>query len=387
MRHDGRVSAAVTRRAQLLLWSIAAVASSACSLTLWILTAVALPLFGVWVGIPLLLAAVWLTRRLAGAHRLMYARLFGIALPSPYLHSRGSGLLQHLKTTLRDPATWRDFGWLLLDATVGLTLGILGILEGVVDLLLWFLPAGLSARLSAWLGSLLLGPTETSRLANRVSELTQSRAETVDTQAAELRRIERDLHDGAQARLVALGMTLALAETQLDADPAAARKLLVEARADSSTALGELRDLVRGIHPPVLADRGLAGAIEALALSAPTGVHTAIDLPGRLPAPVESAAYFATAEALTNAIKHSDAALIGIDVSHRDDELRITVTDDGHGGAHVGGGSGLRGIQRRLSAFDGTLTILSPPGGPTRLTIVLPCALSSPKTSPSSGTA
>jgi signal transduction histidine kinase len=384
--HYGRVTHALTRRLQLLLWSVGALVSSAVTLALLILTVIAFPLYGVWIGIPLSLAVIWLTRRIAGLHRRVYAALFGYDLPEPYLVPARQGIVGLLRTTLRDPATWRDLAWLLLDCTVGCALAILGIIEAVLDLLFWFVPAGLSLRLAAWLGSLLLGPTETSRLATRVGALAQSRAETLDTQAAELRRIERDLHDGAQARLVSVGMTLALAEAKLEHDPNGARALLVEARAAGTTALAELRDLVRGIHPPVLADRGLAGALEALALTVP-GVETRMDVPVRLPAPVESAAYFATAEALTNAIKHSGSAHVCITVAHRDERLLITVQDDGRGGADPNIGSGLRGIERRLSAFDGTLEINSPPGGPTRIDIVLPCASSLPKTSPSSGTA
>ena len=381
------MTSALIHRLQLLLLSVGAIASSAVTLTLFVLTVVSIPLYGVWIGIPLSIATIWLTRRAAGLHRHVYTTLFGYDLPAPYLTPERRGVVGLLRTTLRDPATWRDFAWLLLDSTVGLTLAILGVIEGVLDLLLWFLPPGLSLRLTAWLGSLLLGPTETSRLADRVGVLAQSRAETVDTQAAELRRIERDLHDGAQARLVSLGMSLALAEAQFDHDPESARALLGEARASSSTALAELRDLVRGVHPPVLADRGLAGAIEALALTVPGGVETRVDVPVRLPAPVESAAYFATAEALTNAIKHSGAAHILISVTYRDGRLLISVQDDGQGGANARAGSGIRGIERRLSVFDGSLEILSPPGGPTRLDIVLPCASFSPKTTPSSGTA
>jgi signal transduction histidine kinase len=259
--------------------------------------------------------------------------------------------------------------------------------EGILDLFFWWLPPGLAVRTHARLSRAFLAPSEKSRLALRVQQLTESRAETVDTQAAELRRIERDLHDGAQARLVALGMSLAMAEEQLARDPEGARALLTEARAASSEALAELRDLVRGIHPPVLADRGLVGAVQALALAASIPVEVDAELAGRLPAPVESAAYFAVAEALTNVIKHADASRASVAVRYDGDELHIEVSDDGVGGADATRGSGLRGIARRLSAFDGTLVTESPSGGPTRLVMVLPCASSSPKISPSSGTA
>ncbi len=158
----------------------------------------------------------------------------------------------------------------------------------------------------------MLGPTEQARLRARVKQLATSRAETVDTQAGELRRIERDLHDGAQARLASLGMSLGLAEQLLADDPQAAQQLLAEARESTSDALAELRDLVRGIHPPVLADRGLDGALQALALINPTPTTVVTHLPGRLPAPIESAAYFAVSEALTNAIKHAGARHVRI---------------------------------------------------------------------------
>ncbi len=260
-------------------------------------------------------------------------------------------------------------------------------MEALLDLVFWWLPVALAAGLHRSIDQSLLSVSEKSRLALRVEQLTESRAETVDTQAAELRRIERDLHDGAQARLVALGMSLAMAEQQLERDPAGARALLTEARTASSDALAELRDLVRGIHPPVLADRGLVGAVQALALAAPMPVDVLADLPGRLPAPVESAAYFAVAEALTNVVKHAAARHVRVTMRLADERLQLSVHDDGIGGADPGRGTGLRGIERRLSAFDGALSVESPSGGPTEVVMVLPCASSSPKTSPSSGTA
>ncbi len=366
------------RRVRLLAWAGAALALSAVSTVLAVLTLTAIPLFGVWIGIPLLLGTVWVTRRVLGLHRRVYAALFGYRLPAPYLVPDRPGVVPLLRTTLRDPATWRDLGWLLLDSTVGLTLAILGVVEGILDLLLWFLPAGLSLRLAAWLAALLLGPTEASRLAVRVGQLGRSRTETVDTQAAELRRIERDLHDGAQARLISVGLNLALAEAQFDTDPATARALMIEARTASVTALTELSNLVRGIHPPVLADRGLAGAVEALAVTLPRGVEATVEVTARFPAAVESAAYFAASEVLTNAVKHSGAQRIGVRVAYEQGHLRIVVDDDGHGGADADRGSGLHGVQRRLGAFDGSLTVDSPPGGPTRVTMTLPCAAVSP---------
>jgi signal transduction histidine kinase len=227
----------------------------------------------------------------------------------------------------------------------------------------------------------MLAPARQTELTRQVRHLTQTRTEALDAGAAEIRRIERDLHDGAQARLVAMGMTLDAASQIIDTNPDAARALLHEARDASVKALAELRALVRGIHPPVLADRGLADAVRALALDTPLRISMASDLHGRPPAPVESAAYFAVCELLANVSKHAEARQTWIDIRHTDGTLRIGVTDDGHGGADPAHGSGLRGIERRLAAFDGVLAISSPPGGPTAVTMEIPCALSSPKTS------
>jgi signal transduction histidine kinase len=220
-----------------------------------------------------------------------------------------------------------------------------------------------------------------SRLTNRVQRLSETRTDAVDTAAAELRRVERDLHDGAQARLVALGMSLRAAERLFATSPGAALAMIGEAREMSSRALTELRDLVRGIHPPVLADRGLGDAVRALALETPVNIKMDIDLPGRLAPPVESAAYFAVAEVLANAVKHAHARTVDIHMRHDGDALRIAMTDDGVGGADPAKGSGLRGVERRLGTFDGILAVNSPPGGPTIVVIEVPCALLSLKTS------
>jgi signal transduction histidine kinase len=235
---------------------------------------------------------------------------------------------------------------------------------------LWLVPRTLGAR-----GALI------GRLSSRVQRLSETRLDAVDTAAAELRRVERDLHDGAQARLVALGMSLRAAERLFETSPGAALALVGEAREMSSRALTELRDLVRGILPPVLADRGLGDAVRALALETPVATKLDIDLPGRLAEPVESAAYFAVAEVLANAAKHAQARMVEIHMLHTGDVLRIAVTDDGIGGADPANGSGLRGVERRLGTFDGILAVNSPPGGPTIVVIEVPCALLSLKTS------
>jgi signal transduction histidine kinase len=248
----------------------------------------------------------------------------------------------------------------------------------ILALGIWLVPRtiGVHAR------TLLRPDTE---LAGRVEQLTQTRAAAVDTAAAELRRVERDLHDGAQARLVALGMSLRAAERLIPASPQAAIALVAEAREASSKALTELRDLVRGMYPPVLADRGLADAVRALALDTPVRTETDIDLPGRLDQPVESACYFAIAETLTNAVKHSGARLVQIRIRHSGRPapgmLRIEVTDNGTGGADPARGSGLQGVERRLATFDGIMAVSSPPGGPTMIVMEIPCALSSGRTS------
>ncbi|MGW3043944.1 sensor histidine kinase [Kitasatospora sp. NPDC001159] len=222
-----------------------------------------------------------------------------------------------------------------------------------------------------------------AQLTKRVAELTETRADAVGDQAAELRRIERDLHDGAQARLVAIGMTLGTIEHLMDTDQVAARELLSEARQSSARALQELRDLVRGIHPPVLAERGLGDAVRALALDSALPTEVFVSLPDRPAAPVEAAVYFSICELLANAAKHSGADQVWVDILYRAGFLRVTVTDDGVGVADPSRGTGLRGIERRLGTFDGVLAIDSTFGGPTTITLELPCELSSPRTSTS----
>ena len=261
-------------------------------------------------------------------------------------------------------------------------LAVLAGLQGLamIALALWLAPRALDKRTMALLWPQRAGEAE---LAGRVEQLTQTRAEAVDSAAAELRRVERDLHDGAQARLVAVGMNLRAAQKLITSSPEAASQLLAEAIDSSSRALTELRNLVRGIYPPVLADRGLPDAIRALALDTPLHTVTDIELPGRPDLPVESACYFAVAEALANAVKHAGARHVQIHARHDGALLRIEVTDDGAGGADPARGTGLRGLERRLATFDGILAVNSPPGGPTRGVIEVPGAVSWPKTSSS----
>ncbi len=217
-------------------------------------------------------------------------------------------------------------------------------------------------------------PGTRRELAERVDVLTRTRSGALDAQAAELRRIERDLHDGAQARLVALSMQLGRAERRLAAqDDPATLELVRQARQEASAAIAELRDLARGIAPPVLADRGLTAAAEALARRSPMPVVVESSLADRPLPVVESAAYFVVAESLTNVVKHSPGATASVRLDVAGGRLRVTVRDDGRGGA-VATGGGLSGLRSRVEALDGTLTIDSPPAGGTTIHAELPCA-------------
>jgi signal transduction histidine kinase len=232
---------------------------------------------------------------------------------------------------------------------------------------------GVDLALARW----LIGPRPD---AERVAELTQqvetlhrTREMTVDSVELERRRIERDLHDGPQQRLVALAMDLGMAQAKLDDDPQAARQLLAKAHAAAKEAIVEMRQVARGIHPPVLTDRGLDAALSALAARSPVPVTIRVDLPVRPSPTIESIAYFCVSEALTNVAKHSGAHAATVDVSHTPQGLRVVVADDGRGGADpTRGGTGLSGLRQRLAAVDGTLTIESPPGAGTRLFMTLP---------------
>jgi signal transduction histidine kinase len=361
-------------------------------------------------------------RRLATLTRRLAGRWCGVPIADPYRPLPASrselSFTRLLAELVRDPETERDVAWAFVSliaapvvaASSAVIIGIglimfIGpefvktiprpafpgnsagtlIVLGLGIIAAGVLAAPLLLRGYGLLARSLLAPAGHADLTRRLRHLARTRDEALDTSAAEIRRIERDLHDGAQARLVAMGMTLDAAGQVIDTSPEAARALLYEARDASVKALAELRDLVRGIHPPVLADRGLADAIRALALDAPVRIDLASDLPsdvrGRWPAPVESAAYFAVSELLANVSKHAGARQAWVDIRYTDGVLRIGVTDNGHGGAEPARGTGLRGIERRLAAFDGVLAISSPPGGPTAVTMEIPCALSSPKTS------
>ena len=381
-------------------------------------------------------------RTLARVTRWLVGEWAGLPMADPYLPppdraGRRLSFRDRLRWLAGDPATRRDLAWALLGPAASVVLAALPAIMVVTGLLLTGsglghgfgsssssasivsakpgpagLPSlstqvshahsagtpleilfgltlvGLGVAVAPWLlqayaalARALLAPAGQAELALRVHHLTQTRTETIDSGAAEIRRIERDLHDGAQARLVAVGMTLGAAEDLIGTSPAAARALLAEARVASAQALADLRDLVRGIHPPVLADRGLADAIRALALDSGLKVEVTAELPGRPQASVESAAYFAVCELLANISKHAGTRQAWIDLHYGRGLLRVDVADNGSGGADPAGGTGLCGIERRVAAFDGILALNSPVGGPTVATLEIPCALSSPKTS------
>ncbi|GAB3656290.1 sensor domain-containing protein [Actinocorallia lasiicapitis] len=378
---------------------------------LWL---VALCLVPLGVGLVLLPPLTALLRAQADADRALAARWSGLQIPSPYQPKpRDTGLLARNRWILTDKATGKDLLWAFTDPIVGgllvlLPLTLLGygvwglVLPAVWNRLVdagindWYtfvhvhdrftaedlivLPLGvlflalghLSVRPltdahSRWT-AVLLAPDQNQR----IRQLETSRGDVIDAQAAELRRIERDLHDGAQARLVAMGMHLGAAEQLLDSDPDAARRILGALKESSSQALAELRDLVRGIHPPVLSDRGLVDAVRALALDSGLPVEVVSDLTRRPSPPIESAVYFTISELLANAAKHAAATAVRIVFHRADGLLKVTVVDDGKGGARLG--TGLLGVQKRLAAFDGTLALTSPIGGPTEIALEIPCA-------------
>jgi signal transduction histidine kinase len=306
--------------------------------------------------------------------------------PAPYVPLTGRPFLNRLRLVATDPMTWRDLAWMLVAMTFGIVVSLVVVVLalGVVTWWIWYYAVGPLMRARAATDQWLLSPGVTERLEQRVEQLTETRAEAVDHSAAELRRLERDLHDGAQARLVALSLSLGMAADLFERDPDGARRLVDDARESSDTALAELRSVVRGIHPPVLADRGLVGAVEALALDMAIPVRVDAELPGRPESPVESAVYFAVAECLANVGKHAQARNGWIRIRHADGLLHVEVGDDGAGGADAGDGTGMTGVMRRLRTFDGTMMVSSPVGGPTIVTLEVPCALSSPRTTPSS---
>jgi signal transduction histidine kinase len=229
------------------------------------------------------------------------------------------------------------------------------------------------AALDARVARPLLGPSRAEELSHQVVHLTKTRAGAVDAADDERRRLERDLHDGTQQRLVSLAMNLGMARTSLE-EADAAHQVIVEAHEEAKAALAELRDLVRGLHPPVLEDRGLDAALSGIAARLPVPVRLTVDVPRRPSPTIEAVAYFVVSEGLTNITKHAQASQAEVVVQRTGDRLHIIVTDDGVGGADPVHGTGLAGLARRAESVDGTFEIVSPPGGPTLLTVDLPCA-------------
>jgi signal transduction histidine kinase len=361
------------------------------------------------VGIPLLALVVLSGRAWNRLYRTL-ARLAGTEIDAPPAFVRPAGRLQSVAAALTDAVGWRSLGFLVLHSVLMTPIGfvvILGVGVSVVlvcspvvwlvtgepfvtlgepvdslgGYLLLSIGGAVALYLLGWvmlglghghvrLAKALLGPIEKER---RVVQLEKARADAVDDSAATLRRVERDLHDGTQARLITVAMALARAEEQLatSSDAPLARELVSGALANTKDTLVELRDLVRGIRPPAL-DLGLGPAIQTLAARNPIPVEVAVDLPVRPSIGVETMAYFCVAELLANASRHSGASQIAVLIAGDAAELRITVEDNGSGGARVGDGSGLVGLRDRLAMLDGRLEIHSPAGGPTVVTVVVP---------------
>ncbi|MEC3955735.1 sensor histidine kinase [Nocardia sp. CDC153] len=376
------------------------------------------------VGIPTIPEAVRLVRPLANFERRRAGRRLGAPIAVEYRPVTGN-LTRRLSTVFRDPANRRDIEWLIVQALTGLVIALfavglpLSVLNQAAIPAYWRLVppdspvdsfgfavtswplAGWSAAIAipvaalalqipvvahgqALLARALLGPARGTRLSVRVAELTATRAAALDAHGAELRRIERDLHDGAQARIAAVIMQLGLADQLRERDPDAAAELVRKAQDTAEAALSELREVVRSVYPPVLADRGLNSAISALAARSPIPVELAFDTPvataqstpphtARRPAAVEAAAYFVVTEAIANATKHSGAQHLRVAIGGDGDRLAVEIRDDGVGGAREIEDGGLAGMRRRAEALDGRMVLSSPAGGPTVVRVELPC--------------
>ena len=345
---------------------------------------------------------------------------YGITIPPPHLAPL-PGARFGRRYRLSDPAVWRDLFYLALLCPLGAIEAIIVVVSLIVPLALltlplyyFLIPGGVplygapdTERATGWsvdtlweamvaggVGLLivvpasllairvahdhlrfaqrLLGPSDQTRLAARVEVLTRSRSRVMEAQLAERQRIERDLHDGAQQRLVSLAMDLGMAKEKLRTDPEAANALVAAAHEESKRVLSDLRELVRGIHPAVLTDRGLDAAISAIAARSPVPVSVDVRLDGRLPEGIEAAAYFVVVEALTNVTKHSGAKEARVAISRHGGDLVIEIVDDGQGGALPDHGTGLAGLRDRLAALDGSLNVHSPPGGPTWIRAEIP---------------
>ncbi|RKN39229.1 sensor histidine kinase [Streptomyces hoynatensis] len=341
-----------------------------CYVLLWIYAGVLLSI--TVIGLPLLVLGLLGCRRLGAWERSRARAMLRLAIdePSPLPRSRGAGFFAWLWSGLKDPVGWRT----ALFFVVGLPWAVFAFCVTLVSLVVGW-PA--LPWLARWLTNVdralvrgLLSPSD--GLERRIAELELDRASVSDTASADLRRIERDLHDGAQARLVALAMDLGLAREKLTEDPEQAARMVEEAHGEVKLALQELRDLARGIHPAILTDRGLGPALSTIATRCTVPVTVDVELTTRPAEAIEGIAYFTASELLQNVSKHSAAHHATIEVWRTDDRLMLQVTDDGKGGAHATGGTGLAGLAERLAAVDGLLAIHSPTGGPTTVTAELP---------------
>jgi signal transduction histidine kinase len=328
----------------------------------------------VWIGIPILIATTGYVRWSADVERRWVRKALNTPVPDaerlPIYDE--DGLLRRWQTRLTDPTTWRDLLYLIIAFPVGVAEFAIGVVAiPLVPLAIWVVP---------WIGWAhgqlalsLLGPNQTKRLEVKAQRLQASRARGVDAAEAERRRIERDLHDGAQQRLVAVAMSLGRAKSKFDNDPNAVRALIDEAHVDAKLAVSELRDLARGIYPAVLGDRGLDAALSAQAAKSPIHVDVEVTVDPRPPAAVETTAYFIVGETLTNIAKHSGATEAGVKVWRTDETIVVEITDNGHGGAEIRPGGGLAGLADRAATIDGVITVVSPQGGPTVIRADLPC--------------
>ncbi len=363
------------------------------------------------VGVPILAGTLLAARGLGWFDRVRANALLRLDVAAPPLRRAGHGFLRQLFSPFRDAGNWKASAYLLLMLPVGVvnfsiavTIWSAALSALFLPVYAWALPhggpeiwagtyvhgpwkvavaslAGLLLTLAApWIirpfalldGVLVRTLLGASAKDARIEQLQETRARSVDAAVEERRRIERDLHDGAQQRLVRLGMDLGLALDKFDEDPSGARVLVAEAHHEAQRAIVELRDLVRGLHPAVLEDRGLDAALSALAARSPVPVALSVEVPVRPPASVEANAYFIVAEALTNVAKHAGAQTASVDVRSAGAALRIQVADDGRGGADAEG-SGLAGLADRAAAVDGTFSVVSPAGGGTTVIVELPC--------------
>jgi signal transduction histidine kinase len=343
------------------------------------------------------LPLLWWLAALGAVHRVRFRTGLGVEIPAPP-RPPGRWPVRVLRSWA-GPTAWRQLGYLVLSLFIGLFGGIAVTVCWSAPLVAATYPGGLPGRRPAMLvlvaalflaapwvargvasvdvraARKLLGPSPAQELELRVQALARSRADVVAAADAERRRIERDLHDGAQQRLVSLAMNLGMARTGLGEDvPPAVRKVIEEAHEEAVEALAGLRELVRGLHPAVLNDRGLDAALSGVVARAPLPVRLQVDVAPRCAPSIEAIAYFMVSEALTNIARHARASRAEVIVRRDRDRLRVVVTDDGCGGASPGGdGTGLRGLAQRAAAVDGVLHVHSPAGGPTTITAELPC--------------